>query len=211
VTFDPSDDFVDVADGLESITLNRRGSDAESITNALRREVTTREAAASNGKLTTADTRWHFPVSAVDSIPALGDVVEDASGNQFTVMDVQEATLGKRYKCATRNVAVVYGLDSVVTIEKATYSKGTQGAMERTWTTWKKVKARIQPSTAQAETSAGMKRTEKRYQVLLATTCDVDNSHRIKAADGTLYKFAGATQADQIGQPQIIEVTKWQT
>jgi head-tail adaptor len=209
MAFDPSTDFENIVDGLESIMLDRRGSDSEAITNALRRDITTLEASASNGKYTASDTKWHFPASAVDSMPRLGDVIEDANGERYTILEVQTATLGKRYRCVSRNVAVVYGLDCWVTIEKATYSKGTQGAIERAWAAWKKVRARIQPVDAVPEKSAGMQRTEKRYNVMVAENCDIDNSYRIKGPDGTLYRFEKSTQSEQIGGLQTIEVIAW--
>ena len=56
LAFDPSNDLVQVADGLEAVTLRRRGSTpggpGTTIAHALRRSVSTREAAASDGRYT---------------------------------------------------------------------------------------------------------------------------------------------------------------
>jgi head-tail adaptor len=209
LAFDPSADFVAVADGLEAVTLERRGSDSDSIANALKREIATREAAASDGKYTASDTRFHFPVSAVTSAPRLGDVIVDSTGERHTVIEVQSATLAKRYKCVTRSMAIVYGLDDAVTIERATYAKGTQGAVTRTWADWRIVRARIQPDAATAETTAGAYQATKRYKIYMAEDLELTEAHRFRAADGTLYKFAGFTGAESVGDILTVEVTAW--
>ena len=211
LTFDPSTDFEDVCDGLAAVSLNHRQGESESITAALRREVTTREAIASNGKYTTADTRFHFPISSVDASPKLGDTIEDADDEYYTILEVQRATISRRFKCVCRNLAVVNGLDSIVTIEKVTYSKGTQGARERAWATWRKVKARIQPIAAATEKAAGMQRTMERYAIVCAVDAAIDNSYRFKGPDGTLYQFESFTGSEELGGLQTVEVTKWQS
>jgi head-tail adaptor len=211
MTFDPSADFVSVCDGLEAVTLHHRRGESETIANALHREVTTREAIASNGKYTTADTRFHFPVSSVDSMPMLGDRIEDASGEYYTILEVQSATLGKRYKCVCRNLAIVNGLDSIITIEKAAYAKGTQGAIERTWKTWRKTRARIQPIESTRDKEAGAQRTIKRYSIVLDTNEPIDNSCRFLDAEGHLYRFEKSTGSEEIGGLQTVEVSGWRT
>ena len=56
-TFDPGSDFEDVVDHFETVTLRRPDTPDTSITHALRRAVTVREAQASGGTYTTSDVR----------------------------------------------------------------------------------------------------------------------------------------------------------
>ena len=67
-------------------------------------------------------------------------------------------TLGTRWRCTTRSLVVVYGLDDTITILKATYVQGEGGAAEATWIPWRTgLRARIQPvqSHPAASTSRG--------------------------------------------------------
>ena len=71
--FDPQSDFAQVTDALEPATLRRAdGSGSIALANALRRAVTTREAAASDGKYTTSDVATAFGGCGVASAAAIG-------------------------------------------------------------------------------------------------------------------------------------------
>jgi head-tail adaptor len=207
LALNPSADFAAVVDGLATITLHRRGGDSENIAQALRREITTREAAASNGKYTASDVRFHFAVSAVEATPKIGDVIEDADGERYTILDVQLATLAKRYRCTTRNLAVVHGLDSTVAIERATYAKGAQGAIERTWTVWKRVRARVQPVESTVGVADGAMQTAARWKVFIAEDLDLDQRCRVKTNDGTTYNILGWSRAEDVGGLLEMEVS----
>ena len=93
--FDPTSDLAGVADGTEPVTLLRRGSTSggsgERIVHALRRAITTGEAAiivqgdvrktvASGGQCTDADLVWHLPAAELAQPPQLGDVIVDGHG-----------------------------------------------------------------------------------------------------------------------------------
>jgi len=92
MSFDPSSDFAEVVDGVESVTLNRRGSTpggtGEAVQNALRRAVTVAEAAHSGGRFTASDVTWHLPCSELSNRPRLGDVITDGDGRRWTVLEV---------------------------------------------------------------------------------------------------------------------------
>lgn len=210
VGFDPSTDFETITDGLEAVTLNRRGSSLNvSITNALQRAVTTSEIEASNGQYTQGDVRWHMPAAEVTTTPKIGDSIVDAGGTWWGVLTVQEATLSARWRCVSRNVIVQYGLDDTVTIEVAAFSKGDGGAAERSWSTYRTARARIQKITADAEDREGARRTATQYDIFVVTDVTLDHTHRIKGVDGTLYQVTGNTGVDDIGALQVVQATEW--
>ena len=79
---DPRTDFFDVVDGLEAVTLLRTGSSNPCmIPHALRRAITVAEAAASDGRYTNTDVRWHLPAAECLASPRLGDLIADGSGS----------------------------------------------------------------------------------------------------------------------------------
>jgi hypothetical protein len=218
VDFDPAGDFADVTDGLETVTLRRRGSgDATVVTHALRRAASTREATLHNrfntrketpssGRYTASEVSWHLPNGQLSAAPRLGDAIIDAEGRRWTILHVQLTTLRTRWQCAACNLAVVYGLDDTITILKATYVKGEGGAAEPTWRPWKTgVRARIQPSTADVGTEHQARKTTCRCQIFVEEDLALDHHHRIQGPDGTLYQVRATLGADRIGELQAID------
>jgi hypothetical protein len=215
MSLDPSDDFSAVCDGLETVTLCRRGSTPGDpgtvVAHALSSGVTMREAAASSGRYTASDVTWHLPVAELPDAPRLGDLIVGGQ-RRWTVLEVQRTTLGTRWRCIARSLAVVYGLDDTVTILKATYGKGTGGAAEATWFPWKTgVRARIQPVESRTGSRHEALQSVTRFQIFVEEELALDQSHRILAADGRIYKVLGVRGAERIGELQTIdaESTPW--
>jgi hypothetical protein len=218
VDFDPDADFADVIDGLETVTLRRRGStEATVVTHALRRAATTHEATLRNryntrkevpsgGRHTASEVTWHLPKEQLGDSPRLGDAIVDGDGRRWTILDVQLTTLRTRWRCAACNLAVVYGLDDTITILKATYAKGDGGAAETTWRPWKTgVRARIQPAAADVGTEHLSRRTITRYQIFVEEDVAVDHNHCIQGTDGTIYRVRATLGAERIGELQTID------
>ncbi len=218
VNFNPDGDFADAIDGLETITLVRRGSSGTTVvTHALRRAATTgeptlhnryntRKAVPGGGRHTASEVTWHLPTEQLGDSPRLGDAIIDGDGRRWTILDVQLATLRSRWRCTTCNLAVVYGLDDTISILKATYAKGSGGAAEPTWRSWKTgVRARIQPAAAEVGTQHQARQTTVRYQIFVEEDLALDHDYRIRAADGTIYKVRGTLGAERIGELQTID------
>lgn len=114
-SFNPTSDLA-IADGIETVALVRRGDDPDApgtvIQNVLRRAVTTREVAASDGRYTTSDVTWHIPAAELADPPQVGDMLRDSGGQRWTVLEVAATALGSRWRCTARRLAVVEGLDS---------------------------------------------------------------------------------------------------
>ena len=128
------------------------------------------------------------------------------------MLEVQCTTLGTRWRCLSRSLAVVYGLDDAVTILKATYAKGAGGAAEPTWLTWKTgVRARIQPVESRTGSQHEALQSVTRCQIFIEEEIPLDQTHRIQASDGAIYKVLGVRDAERIGELQVIdaEATPW--
>jgi len=210
VNFDASDDFAAVSDSAETVTFHRRGatpgSPGVAVAHGLRRAVGVREAAESNGHYTASDVVWHLPVQELADLPHLGDVIVDAAGGRWTVLQVQLVTLRTRWRCTARSLAIVYGLDDTVTILKAAYSKGSGGAAQAIWQTWKTgVRARIQPAAATTGSQHRARRTTQRVQIFVAEDLALSHDHRIQGSDGTMYHVVAVSGAQRIGELQTIE------
>ncbi len=219
--FDPSNDLTTVIDGLETVTLLRRGSGTGAagtiIAHALRRAMTAAEATivnrgdvhknvAGGGRHVASELTWHLPVAELPETPQLGDFLLDGDGQRWTVLEVRKTMFGARWRCATRNVAIAFGLDDTIDVLKAAYLKGDSGAVEPTWRTWRSgVRARIQPIETKIVAKSDQQETIVRYRIFVEEDLAVDHTCRIRGPDGGLYAIVGATGAQRIGELQAIE------
>jgi hypothetical protein len=217
--FDPSDDLSIVADGTETVTLLRRGrtpGDAGTvIAHALRRAITAGEAAM----VTTGDVRkqvpsggwqraddlvWHLPVAELPEAPRLGDAVLDGAGRRWTILTVKVATLGVRWRCETRDIAIAAGLDDAISVQKNAGDSASPN-----WRTWKAgIRARIQPLETTIDASRETPSTMRRCRIFLDENLDLDHTCRIRGADGTVYTILRWIGAEQIGGLQVVEVER---
>lgn len=214
--FNPSDDLSTVADGTETVTLLRRGRTLGEagtvIDHALRRAVTAGEATIittgdirkhvpSGGRQLADDVVWHLPVSQLPDAPRLGDIVLDGDGRRWTILSVKRATLGARWRCETRNLAIVVALDDTISIQK---NIGTSA--EPTWQTWKTgIRARVQPVRTTIHSDAETPSTTTQYRIFVEESVELDHTCRIRGADGTIYTVTATIGAEQIGELQVIE------
>ncbi len=205
-TFDPSGDLADVVDGLEAVTVVRRGtSSATAVPHAWRHAASSKEAAPSDGQYARSDLRWWLPQAECAAAPRLGDEILDARGDRWTVLAVTGPGPLGRWRCDCRNLVIAHRLDQAVSIEQAAYSKGEGGAAVATWTTWRSgVRARIQPAEAHVEDLLRMPQAVKKYLIFIADELPLTFAHRIRAPDGTRYRVTGWTAAQRIGELQTI-------
>ncbi len=209
---DIADDLETVADGLGAVTLTHRNGAEEVIASALRRAVSKREAASSHGKYTTADTNFHFQSDAVDTSPKVGEIITDSDGD-WTILEVGTQTLGTRYRCVCRNLAIFHDLHTLVTIQLATFAKGTGGAQEPTWSTWREnVRAKIVIDRQEFSVEHGRQQAPKQASVFFASPLSLTTNHRIvDPHDGTVYSVKSWQDAEAIDKlfSAQCEVSRW--
>jgi hypothetical protein len=206
---DVQDDFAAVADRLEAVTLERRDGAPTLLAGALRRAVTTREAAISDGKYTSADVRWHLSAAELTKPPRLGDQIVDVAGQSWTILEMRLATCGSRFVCIARNLAIAAGLDTLIAIRREMIVKGTSGAAERSWQSYRtNVRARIQEQTSERSEQHGRQSGVVTAKIYLAEQIPVDNGFQIVAADGTTYEVTGYESPDEIGRLFVINAER---
>ena len=204
--FTPTTEFVNTVDGLEAVTIKYPGTaGTTSVTHAKRRQVSTREAAASGGRYTTSDVSWHLPQTEATTRPKLGSKIVDSDSVYWTVLSVDDATRSTRWRCVSRALAIVAGLDTYVTVQRARYSKGQSGAAQPTWKEFAAgVKARIQPEGGDATVLAGAKIFDRRFRITLETEVAVDQACRIIGSDGAIYNVKSTQNPQAIDELFVV-------
>ncbi|HZZ73625.1 MAG TPA: hypothetical protein VFE24_15335 [Pirellulales bacterium] len=208
--FDPAADFTLIADLLQSVTLRRADTGALSLVNhGLRRTITTGEAEASGGKYTRADAVWHLPSSELAAPPRVGDALIDAADVVWTILEIQAACGGARWRCLTRNLALTAGLADTITIQQATWSKSAAGAASAVWTDLHiGLAASIQLQRAEVQEDQLDRSLRSTHRIVIAMAVAVDENCRILDADGNLYHVVGYEQAARIDALPVILATQ---
>jgi len=222
--FDPSADFNHVADGMQSVTLLRRGTapggQGTTVLHALRRATQAGEFAARNrnesrryvnsdGQCVAVDADWHLPAAELDAPPGIGDVIIDRDGRRWTILELELIMLGSRWKCSARELSIAYGLDDTITILQAEYAKSDAGAIQAVWQVWRTgVRARIQPVETQVDVEHLAQCATCSYRIYFAEDLMLDHTHRIRGADGMLFQITAVTGAARLGELQTVEAVK---
>ena len=202
LAFDPCDDFLDVVDRLQPVTLTSPGSSSSTAVDAaLRTEVTTAEARASQGAYTESDTVWHLPASDVASPPTLGDVIVDTrTMHGGPCWPVRRTVADSRWRCVCRNLAVVHGLDQYVGHRTGDLRQGRPGRRSGRCGAHGEPAWRRESSPPRSTVSVEHQRrvTTAEYIVYLAESPALDHTHRVKGPDGTVYQVTGCRKANRI-------------
>ncbi|HLA83832.1 MAG TPA: hypothetical protein VJL29_03480 [Thermoguttaceae bacterium] len=207
MAFDPSDDFADVADMQQAVTLLRPGtSDSRSLAHAVRGTVRASEARASGGRYTEEDVAWHLDGNELDDSPRPGDLIVEADARRWTVLAARRTAVGC-WRCICRDLVIAHGLDQYVDIEVADFTKDATGAEVAAWRPWRTgVPARIQPVRAAVDNDHARRSLASEFIVYVAGEFRLDQTHRIKAPDGTIYRVVGCRKADRIDALMEIQV-----
>ncbi len=202
-------DFSDdpaVFDETEAVTLRARGKVTGAIiVGALRRADKRQEAEPSEGTCLASDLRWHIPTSQVDDEPLPGATIVDSHGEIWTVLSVERQTLGTRYVCQSRNLAIAGGLNEYVTLERATWSLDVHGAPLATWhVAGPALRARLQPLDARSTTQHDQPSLRRRYRIYLAQSITLDASTRL-VHDDIRYHITNYDRPERIDALFVVE------
>jgi hypothetical protein len=105
VTWNAADDFADVIDGLEPVTLRRAGTLEEvPIAAAWRVSQIQIAAPAGSGSTFQTDCEWQFEWAASATPPLVGDDILDDDGHEWTILETERLRAATRWRCLTREL-----------------------------------------------------------------------------------------------------------
>ncbi len=217
----PANDVAAIADGVETVVLRRRGhgpaEQGTRIDRALRLAVVRREPIVGNryevrrrvdtfGRFTAADAVWRLPAGGLTAPPMPGDVLADAAGRGWTILEAAQLPLGTGWRCTARDLVLAYSLDDAITVLQPVYTKGPGGAAEATWVVWRAgVRASIQPIRDVPAAGHAVRQAACRVRILLAENLALSAMHRVRGPDGALYGILAVAGRQRLGEPQAIE------
>src|SRR3990172_7295877 len=146
--FNIGSDFSTILDGVEAITLKRRGSAATvAVPKAWRYSSETQEAEVGVAGVVRCDVVWQFEWDESADVPRVGDALIDAANECWTILAVVARGSRSRLQCITRNLRVVHQLDDRIEIQEAVWEESGSGPEIVGWRALRStVSARIQPN-----------------------------------------------------------------
>ena len=202
---DIADDLL-LMDGLAKVILTRRVGNPQANIEALRRKISNREMAISDGRYTSSDVRFHVRVNEFGNEnpkPVIGDTISDIDGDIWTILAVSKTTLDTRFALHCRNLAITEDISTLVEIQVATYTKGNYGEQIATWATvdgMASVRAKIQLVSGNREIDNDRLSHDEKYQIYFLTQWTATPSHRVIGPNGTKYRVLGISNPDDITQ-----------
>lgn len=208
MNLDFSRDFALVYDNLEAVTYlsaTRGSGDVDYVPAAKRRPLRKAELAASGGAYTSLDRVWLIPSTSFlpDFQPKPADVVTDAGGATWTVLDVEagkESYGGPTWKLTTRNPIIAYQLQDLVDVQQSGLSLDAAGVAVRAWppaggtVLAAAAPCRVQPLSQEVKDERGLRGGETHYSIHLARQLNIVNVREVRVLwqgvvlDATEYK-----------------------
>lgn len=182
-----------VWDNRETITVYpapRRENLSFPVENAKRRNLTTKELAASQGAYTSLDRVWLLPVlesqALHDAYPlSPWFVIEDAQGSPWTVLEAGLNTWETWWRCVTRNLIVAANLQDLITIERPEITEGESGEPVYAWPPQagayvvENFAAKVQITDAEPTMVNGVETAARSYDVILSAQIDIRKDDRV--------------------------------
>jgi head-tail adaptor len=210
ISWNPSGDFADVADALEAVTFTAAGGAQTAVGGALRLRITEQEAAASGGRFTRRDVKWHLPASQLTAPPTVGATITDGHSQIWTILQVDHDTRSSRYRCWCRTTTLAAALTDRIHIQQAAWSKDAHGALAATWSNWKtNLLARIQPITGMMAVEHDQRFLRTNFRIYLAEAVAVTEKHRIyDVATNDTFHIRGYQSTAELDTLFVIDAVK---
>jgi head-tail adaptor len=186
-----------------------------------RRMLSAKELAASGGAYIGGDSAFLIPTPLLAALlaqerqPKPGDQILDAGGQTWTVLGAQgqkqDRTAYQTWKCVCRNLAIVYDLQDLIDIQRATITYDAGGGKVKTWpsdgggsTPYPSLPARVQLLTDEVVEERGMRGFRGTHAVIVSKQLSVTYEDRIKW--GSVYlDIVGYHNPERIDELPVID------
>lgn len=205
--FDFTPDFY-MFDNLTSLTLRATGQADATIPRAINSPADWSEAEQAGGNVLAGDRVWTWPIVSTPTQPALGSILVDVEGNSWTILSITKQPIVNTWSARCRNLFIVYGLNNLATVLKATYTRtAASGEAVPTWATYLSgIAARFQPAEQDTQILADAEWSKTTYNVYLGTdifdpitpTGPASADYRLVDADGRHYRITQYQRPDRI-------------
>lgn len=197
---DLENDFNEIVDNLEVVTLRRRDSSKEFVVEtAYRQQVQTQESEPSSGDALQTRAVWHLQLPTSDLAPHIGDVVIDLHSNRWTILETEQLALLGRWKCTVRELRLAYGCHDRVDIERPIWGDNGSGPEIVSWTKiCVALPVKIQLDEMLLDTSTDPPTKQLFYDIILSESIALEPNDRFSSENGNSYRLQSLQQSDRI-------------
>jgi len=210
VTLQVDNDFRDVVDGTEQVTLTDRAGVTSTISYAHQAAIEHEPVDNSAGTLRRL-TVWQFPESEHVADIALGSTITDARAEVWTIFELVRQVERSVWKCNTRNLALEAGLTDHVRVIESHVTHGAHGEPQyapRDVTG--PVRAHIETLTRDMAEERNTRYVDGSYVIRVETALALLAVHYLVDTDGNTYMIE-SIEPTEIGELQsvIARRTPW--
>ncbi len=208
IEWDAQDDLAQIGDGIESVTLRRRGSNTAVLVDiAIRRNEVEQEAQASGGAAVRTDVVWHLSLATGEAAPQIGDAVVDSSNQHWTILEVRHLPLLGRWKCTARNLQIAFGCFDRVDLQRAIWQDIGSGPEITGWNYLRTaLPVKIQPTHFVVDNTIDPPVGRSYFDILLSESFALETGDRFVAEEGAIYMLESYEQADRIDVLPVAKV-----
>lgn len=191
---DLDDDF-DVFDNTETVFITRPGKTEAIKVCALRRQLSVREAAPSEGAYTSRDVAFSIRRSSVcKSPPGVGGVITTLDNEVFTIKGVDKVTLKSRFRVWCGEPVIEGDLDDELTFEEPVSKLDEYSAPYTEWTAvYSNVPGKIHTEETKSMVAFSSRQDAPDVKVYAKNVPEVKPNWRVKGRDGEYYNIFKVT------------------
>lgn len=195
-----------ILDGKASVSLRKAsGGDATPIESVKRMAVSLREAMTSGGRYTTRDSKFRIAIAETAIVPAVGDVILEASGAEWEILDVDTILMGSAYRCWSRRLSIE--LPDVVEVQVGVPFQSELGTTAYRWDpAWTALAAAVHELSAEERREPTGRRLQRTHVVYLEKDLPIDARHRIVHGQD-VYRVVGLSDRSQPGKLMALNVS----
>jgi hypothetical protein len=150
----------------------------------------------------------HFAGSN-DFEPVPGDTATDSNRRQYTILTASLQTMTDRWIITARDLIISAGLDTLVTIQVATVTKGATGAHEQSWADYlSNVRGKLQRMSASEDSGSGSKKIDPTFVLYVREPLELTQIYRVVHNQIT-YRVTGYVNPESIDQLTTVSLERW--
>ena len=200
------DDFTQVVDTLETVTLKRAGCSDEVTMEAWRFSDKTNDEPGTEGAVHRSEAIWQLPFIEGTAPPAVGDRLIDGAGACWIVVQVDQFRGETRRRCFTRRVSLRADVAEWMDLEKAVWEPVVpepDDGPELEITSWQVVRPALRAYAARIETSSDSIAGElavQKYRITLTEPVEATPNYRFHCHAGRSFRVVEQTIKNDLGE-----------
>ena len=189
------------------VTLRAAGAVDLTIPSAKKEPVDWKDPDLAGGNVLEGDVLWYWPSYSTPVKPPLGSRLIDQAGVQWTILGVTTKDIVHRTEAHCRNLSVVYNLNNLANVLKATWTKSPGGEALPTWNqVFTSIPARFQPIETEAQILEDSEWPKTTFHVFLGQDIFSPNipvepasaDYRLVDTSGRKYRIVSYQRAERI-------------